>query len=605
MCGKIGATLLAGMAIDAGTRLGPYDILSPLGQGGMGEVYMAQDSRLDRVVAIKVLPSHLAADPTARARFDREARAIAGLNHPNVCALYDVGHDQGRDFLVMELLEGETLQHRLDRGPLEVGPLVDYAIALSDALDAAHTRGLIHRDLKPANIFLTSRNVPKILDFGLAKALDPADETTRQDAALTGLGTTLGTVAYMSPEQLRGEALDARTDLFSMGLVLYEMATGQRAFGGATSAVVSASILGHDAPPPRSLRPSLPVRLEDLILKAIERDRNLRCQSAAEIRADLMRIKREASDAARAVATTAVMATPAPAVAPTSSVAAAPIAASPAATVTVRATAPSKGPWIAVAALALIILAGGWYLWSHRSSTPATPKEPEASSPAPTPVPPPSQTALPPTAPNPAVPTASTSAASTSAASSSAAPTSAASADRGATLPVPPPATPPPHPTQSQAAPTTSPATPQPAAADATAAGRASGRGRAAAAGAAQGTGQNRGGRRNLIGPQARGALVSQLKAQPPQNYHILFLAGNLEARDLAFELQGLLNAGGWVSSGVAPTQNATIPLGIAVPRNIQAATILFNWATRNGFSPNLRVIQSLKEIQILVGAQK
>src|SRR5689334_4209382 len=191
------------MSVAPGSRLGPYEIVSPLGQGGMGEVFRARDTRLDRAVALKVLPSHLAADPIARGRFEREAKAIAGLNHPNVCALFDVGQDQGQDFLVMELLEGMTLQERLLRGPMDLAQFVDVALALADALDAAHTQSLIHRDLKPANIFITTRGVPKILDFGLAKALDAGDDATRQsDAVLTGLGTTIGTVAYMSPEQL-------------------------------------------------------------------------------------------------------------------------------------------------------------------------------------------------------------------------------------------------------------------------------------------------------------------------------------------------------------------------------------------------------------------
>ena len=557
------------MAMDAGTRLGPYDILAPLGQGGMGEVYKAQDTRLDRLVAIKVLPSHLAADPAARSRFDREARAIAGLNHPNICALFDVGRDQDHDFLVMELLEGETLQDRLGRGPLGIGSLVDCALALADALDAAHARGLIHRDLKPANIFLTTRGVPKILDFGLAKALETPDAVTRQnEATLTGLGTMVGTIAYMSPEQLRGEVLDARTDLFSLGLVFYEMATGQRAFGGATSAVVSASILGGNAPSPRSLRPDLPPRLEDTILKAIEKDRSLRCQSAAEMRADLMRIKREGLDSAQAVASAVVMPAPAPAA---------------------PATAWSKAPWIAVAAvlLASVIFGGGAYWWKQRPATATTSQPSAAPSPGPTP--------QPPTLPNPA--------------------TAAASRpDRGAAPPAAParaetppaqPLTPPPSSRgepKSAAVATSAvppPVTP-PTDAEARAADQQGGRGR----GAAQGAGQGRNGRagRGLPGP-AVNALVATLKTLPPQAFHVVFLAGNADARELAFRLQGILNAGGWVSSGVAPSQEATIPLGIGVPRRTQAANVVVNWAIRNGFAPEFRVLPNLKEIHIIVGA--
>ena len=280
-----------GNDLTPGTRLGPYAILEPLGTGGMGEVHRARDTRLDRIVAIKVLPAQTAADPRARARFDREGRAIASLSHPNICALHDVGHDLGRDYLVMELLEGETLQQRLRRGPLEIDAIVDIGIAVADALDTAHARGVIHRDLKPANIFLTSRGQPKVLDFGVAKVLDSADEATRAIDGLTGSGATVGTVAYMSPEQLRGEALDARTDLFSFGLVLYEMATGRRAFEGRSGADISAAILGKEPTTPRELRADLPARLEELILQLLDKDREMRCQTAAEARADLRRLK--------------------------------------------------------------------------------------------------------------------------------------------------------------------------------------------------------------------------------------------------------------------------------------------------------------------------
>ena len=229
------------MALSAGTRLGPYEILAPLGAGGMGEVYTARDTRLDRTVAVKVLPPDVAADPERRARFEREARAVAALQHPNICTIHDVGvAAEGVPFLVMELLPGETLQRRLARGPLDDREFVEIAAALTGALDAAHTAGIIHRDLKPANIFLTGHG-PKILDFGLAKAMvhQPVagasmQQTKLPDGALTEHGHTVGTVAYMSPEQLRGEDVDVRTDLFSLGLVLYEMATGQPAFGGTT-----------------------------------------------------------------------------------------------------------------------------------------------------------------------------------------------------------------------------------------------------------------------------------------------------------------------------------------------------------------------------------
>ena len=282
------------MSLTPGSRLGPYEILAPLGAGGMGEVYRARDIRLDRDVAIKVLPTGSVGDAQAEARFDREARAVAALNHPNICALYDVGRHDDRSFLVMELLEGETLHHRLACGPLEVGALIDHAIALADALDTAHARGLLHRDLKPANLFLTTRGQIKILDFGLAKAIEASDEATRVAGGMqTDAGTAVGTLGYMSPEQLRGETIDARSDLFALGAVLYEMATGLRAFQGATGAVVSAAILGQNPIAPRTIRPSLPVRLEETILKALERDCDVRCQSAAELRADLKRVKRD------------------------------------------------------------------------------------------------------------------------------------------------------------------------------------------------------------------------------------------------------------------------------------------------------------------------
>ena len=280
-----------------GVRCGPYEIDAPIGSGGMGEVYRARDARLDRVVALKVLPTAHGASSQAQQRFEREARAIAALNHPNICTVHDVGQAAGPDgtrFIVMELLEGETLRQRLERGPLDPATLVDMAIALTGALDAAHRKDIVHRDIKPSNIFLTSHG-PKLLDFGLATPSESIADASRQATreALTGAGTTVGTVAYMSPEQLRADALDARTDLFSFGAVLYEMATGRPAFPGGTSAVIASAILEKAPRPIRQMRSTLHPELERIIDRALEKAPELRYQSAADLRSDLERLKRD------------------------------------------------------------------------------------------------------------------------------------------------------------------------------------------------------------------------------------------------------------------------------------------------------------------------
>jgi serine/threonine protein kinase/sugar lactone lactonase YvrE len=291
----------------AGMKLGPYEIQSLLGAGGMGEVYRARDTRLDRTVAIKVLPAHLSSDALRRQRFEREARAISALQHPNICTLYDVGRQKGTDYLVMEYLQGEPLAARLAKGPLPLDHTLRYGTEVADALDAAHRRGIVHRDLTPGNIFLTAHGECKVLDFGLAK-LDKADSWSHVPGrigpiALTSAGQVLGTAPFMSPEQVRGTELDSRTDLFSLGVVLYVMSTRTLPFPGDTSRMIFEAILERTPTPPMRLNPDLPSELERIIQKALEKDPELRYQRAAELLIDLQRLKR-ATDAGHRAAST-------------------------------------------------------------------------------------------------------------------------------------------------------------------------------------------------------------------------------------------------------------------------------------------------------------